>query len=222
MTDTLSDPFALTYVSAADLKPMLPSASTALLVIDVQNDFVAQDGVLGRAGMDMSPLEPALGRIGTVLAKAREIGLPIVLVRVVTQERSDSQALKLLMQRRGYPDDALELCRAGEAGADYHPMIQPQAGDIHIEKLLYSSFSGTNLNLQLRSRGIDTLVIIGFTTECCVDSTARDAFHHQFNVFVVDDACAAYEESLHRAAMSIMTKNFALPILTEDLLAVWS
>ncbi|MDQ1153648.1 cysteine hydrolase family protein [Brevundimonas sp. SORGH_AS_0993] len=218
----MSDPFALSPVAAADLKPMLPPASTALVIIDVQNDFVAQDGVLGRAGLDMTPLQPALDRIKSLIAKAREVELPIVLVRVVTREKSDSQAMKLLMQRRGYPDDALELCRAGEWGADYHPTIQPQDGDIHIEKLLYSSFSGTDLNLQLRARGIDTLVIAGFTTDCCVDSTARDAFHHQFNVFVVDDACAAYDERVHRAAMGVMAMHFALPVRTEDVIAVWT
>ncbi|WP_395943715.1 cysteine hydrolase family protein [Brevundimonas sp.] len=220
--DETPDPFAIVTVPRADLAGMIPPAGTALLIVDVQNDFVAQDGVLGRSGMDMSILEPALARIPPLIDGARAAGVPVVLIRVVTRKQSDSRALQLLMQRRGYGDDALELCRAGEVGADYYGTIQPQEGDIHIEKLLYSSFSGTDLNLQLRARGVDTLVVAGFTTECCVDSTARDAFHHQFNVFVVEDACAAYDPALHRAAMNIMTRNFALPVLTDDVLATWT
>ncbi|WAC58491.1 cysteine hydrolase family protein [Brevundimonas sp. SL130] len=220
--DNAPDPFSIVTVPSADLVGMIPPASTALLIVDVQNDFVAQDGVLGRSGVDMSALEPALARITSLMDSARTAGVPVVLIRVVTRKRSDSQALQLLMQRRGYGDDALELCRAGEVGADYYRTIQPQDGDIHIEKLLYSSFSGTDLNLQLRARGIETVVVAGFTTDCCIDSTARDAFHHQFNVFVVDDACAAYELAVHRAAMSIMTKNFALPVLTDDVRAAWA
>lgn len=207
--DETPDPFAIVTVPRADLAGMIPPAGAALLIVDVQNDFVAQDGVLGRSGMDMSILEPALARIPPLIDGARAAGVPVVLIRVVTRKQSDSRALQLLMQRRGY-------------GADYYGTIQPQDGDIHIEKLLYSSFSGTDLNLQLRARGVDTLVIAGFTTECCVDSTARDAFHHQFNVFVVEDACAAYDPALHRAAMNIMTRNFALPVLTDDVLAAWT
>lgn len=216
------DPFEVATVPGLDLIGMIPPTSTALLIVDVQNDFVGQDGVLARAGVGMSVLEPALSRIPPLILGARSAGLPVVLIRVVTRRENDSKALRLLMQRRGYGDDALNLCRAGDVGADYHPLIRPQDGDIHIEKLLYSSFSGTDLNLQLRARGIENLVIAGFTTECCIDSTARDAFHHQFNVFVVQDACAAYEPALHQAAISIMAKNFALLVRSEDVLAAWA
>ena len=64
---------------------------------------------------------------------------------------------------------------------------------MEVEKPLYSSFVGTDLDARLRARGIDKLVIAGFTTDCCVDCTVRDAFHRNYDVFIVADACASYE-----------------------------
>jgi nicotinamidase-related amidase len=78
------------------------------------------------------------------------------------------------------------------------------------------------LDAQLRARGIDTLVVVGFTTDCCVDCTVRDAFHHDYNVFVVADACAAYEEDLHYGALNGLSKNCALLTETEAVLGAWS
>lgn len=213
-------PWPEPVVEAGRLAPMIDPGRTALAVIDVQNDFAAPEGVLGRAGVDLSPLEPALERIEALLAAARAAGATVVLVRVVTRPETDSQALKLLFARRGLPEDALALCRAGTPGADYH-RIAPRPGEIEIEKPLYSSFHGTGLEDELRARGIDTLVVCGFSTDCCVDTTVRDAFHRDFSVFVVADATAAYAPELHHGALDALAKNCALLVETEAVQAAW-
>ena len=74
----------------------------------------------------------------------------------------------------------------------------------------------------LRARGIDTLVVVGFTTDCCVDCTVRDAFHRNYDVFVVTDACAAYEQDLHIGALNGLSKNCAMLTDTEAVLAAWA
>ena len=208
-------------VAAGALPAMLEPARTALVVIDVQVDFVAPEGAMGRSGADLAPLETALPRIDSLIAAARSAGATLVFPRVITRAETDSTALKLLMSRRGLPPDAVAICRESTAGADYYH-VRPMSGDIEISKTLYSSFAGTPLERELRARGIDTLVVVGFTTECCVDCTVRDAFHRGFNVFVVIDACAAYTPDLHYGALNGLANNCALLIESAAVLAAWS
>jgi len=208
-------------VDARLLPPMISPAKTALVIIDVQEDFVSPSGAAGSWGIDLGVFELPLQRIAALIAAGRAAGLTQVFLRVVTRPETDTTALKLLHQRKGRPPEALAICRAGTSGADYY-RIKPQPGDIEIEKVLYSGFAGTELESQLRARGIDTLVLVGFTTECCVDCTARDAFHRNFSVFVVADACAAYEEDLHYGALNGLSKNCAMLTDSAAVLAAWS
>lgn len=208
-------------VDAASLPPMIAPATTAMVIVDVQEDFVSPSGAAGGWGLDLGVFEAALQRIEALMAAARARGVALVFLRVVTRPETDSTALKLLHRRKGRPPEALAICRAGTPGAGYY-RVAPQPGDIEIEKVLYSGFVGTELDPLLRARGIDTLVVTGFTTECCVDSTVRDAFHRNFSVFVVSDACAAYEESLHRGTLEALSKNCALLTDTAAVLAAWS
>jgi len=215
-----SAPATLPIVPGAELGAMIEPARTALLVIDVQNDFVAADGAMGTAGVDLSILDPALERIERVIAAARGADATVGFVRVVTRPETDSDALKSLMARKGLPPESVALCREGTPGADYY-RVRPLPGDLEIRKVLFSSFVGTSLEEQLRARGIDTLVVVGFTTECCVDCTVRDAFHRNFNVFVVVDACAAYSTDFHYGALSSLAANCALLVETSAVEAAW-
>jgi nicotinamidase-related amidase len=203
------------------LPPMISPERTALVMIDVQVDFVAKHGAAGDWGIDLDQLEPPLQRIEALIAAARARGVTLVFVRVVTRPETDSTALKLLHQRKGRPPQAVAICREGTPGADYY-RVRPQAGDIEIEKRLYSSFQGTGLDASLRQRGIDTLVLTGFTTDCCVDCTARDAFHLNYSVFLVKDATAAYEQDLHDGALNGLSKNCALLTDSAAVLAAWA
>jgi nicotinamidase-related amidase len=207
-------------VDPALLPPMIAPARTALVVVDVQVDFISPEGAAGQWGMDLSVFEPPLARVEALMAAARAAGVTVVPIRVVTRPETDSNALKLFHQRKGYPADSLTICRAGTEGADYY-RITVQPGDIEIQKTLYSAFAGSDLDAQLRARGIDTLVVVGFTTECCVDSTVRDAFHRDYSIFLVTDACAAYEEHLHRGALAALSKSYAMLTDTAAVLAAW-
>jgi nicotinamidase-related amidase len=208
------------YIPLDALAAMIEPARTALLVIDVQIDFVAPDGPMGSAGVDLSAIPPALARIHPVIAAARVSGTTVGFVRVVTRPETDSDALKLHMARRGLPPEAVAICRAGTRGADYY-QVRPLPGELEVQKTLFSSFVGTRLEEQLRERGIDTLVVVGFTTDCCVDCTVRDAFHRNFSVFIVADACAAYSSSLHYGALESLSANCALLVESDAVLGAW-
>lgn len=207
-------------VAASDLAAMLPPARTALIVVDVQTDFASPQGALGRIGVDLSAVPPALARIHALIAAARRVGATIAFMRVVTRPETDSNALKTLMVRKGMPGGEA-ICRAGDGGADYYE-VTPEPGDIEIEKLLFNSFHGTDLDAELRARGIENLVMTGFSTDCCVDQTARAAFHLDYHVFVVADATAAYDAELQSGALTMLYKNCALLVASDAVLAAWS
>ena len=200
---------------------MVDPKTTALVVVDAQEDFIGPDGAMARVGVDLSSVPPALAKVQELIAAARKAGATVAFMRVVTTPDTDSQALKNFYTRRGFPLEAIGICRDGTSGADYYG-VTPEPGDIEIEKVLFSSFYGTDLEDQLRARGIDTLVMTGFTTDCCVDATSRDAFHRNFNVFLVDDACTAYPASLHDTAKIAIVKNVAILTQADDVLAAWS
>ena len=207
-------------VAADALPAMIVPARTALLIIDAQNDFISPEGAAGHWGIDLGVFEPPLRHVGALVAAARAAGVTPVFIRVITREDTDTEALKHLHARKGRSPAQLAICRAGTPGAGYYG-VSPEAGDWEIEKTLYSSFVGTDLDARLRAAGIDTLVVAGFTTECCVDCTVRDAFHRGYDVFVVRDACAAYEEGLHVGALAALSKNCALLTETQAVLAAW-
>ena len=207
-------------VDAALLPTLIAPGRTALLVIDVQEDFCAPQGAAGRWGVDLGRFEAPLGRIQALIGAARAASATIVFVRVISSPETDSTALRALHAAKGRPPAALAVCRAGTPGARYY-QVGPEPGDLEIEKRLYSSFAGTDLDTQLRGRGIDTLLVTGFTTECCVDSTVRDAFHRDYHCVLVADACAAYEPALHDGALAALSKNCALLTETGDVLAAW-
>lgn len=194
---------------------------TALLIVDMQVDFAAPEGVIGQMGVDLSTVGPALASAERLAEAARATRVPVIFVGLFTTPGTDSPMWRERMARRGGdPDVESDLCRAGQAGSDFYGP-KPLAGELVVEKARYSAFAGTGLGERLRARGIDTLVLCGLTTECCVDCTARDAFHQDFHVFVPTDACAAYETDVHKAALKVMGLNFAILTDVDAVVAGW-
>ncbi|WP_304186130.1 cysteine hydrolase family protein [Phenylobacterium aquaticum] len=212
-------------VAGADadgLAAWIAPGRTALLIIDMQVDFAAPQGVLGGYGVDMSVVAPALEQAKVLAAAARAAGTPVVFIGLQTAPATDSPAWRERMRRRGGdPDSDSGLCRIGEVGADFYGPT-PEAGERVIGKTRYSGFYGTDLDARLKAMGVDTLVACGLTTECCVDSTVRDAFHLDYHVFIPTDACAAYEQDIHDATLKILDLNCAILTSTDDVVAAWT
>ncbi len=197
-------------------------ARTALLLIDMQVDFAAPHGLMGRWGADLSSVPAALAAADRLAQAARRAGATVIFTGLQTRVSLDSLAWSERMRRRGQaPEDGAEVCRAGTAGAAFYgPM--PEDEELVIPKLRYSAFFGTPLDAVLRARGLDTLVVCGLTTECCVDCTVRDAFHLDYQVFVAADACAAYEPDLHQGALKSLDLNCAILAATDAVCAAWA
>jgi len=164
---------------------------TALLLIDWQADFAAPDGAMARAGKDTAPARAALEQAAALLAAARAAGVMVVFARL----------------------QGSDLCVAGTPGAEFFG-IAPRPGERLVTKTRYSAFAGTGLTGTLKSAGIDRLVLTGLTTECCVASSAWAAFEADFQVAVAADACAAYDQELHRSTLRALALSGAglLPV----------
>ncbi len=213
---------ATPIIAQDGLAAWIAPARTALVIVDMQVDFAAPDGVIGRFGVDLSAAEAALGQAQRLAAAARAAGAPVVFVGLETAPDTDPPVVLERMRRRGGdPEIERVICRKGARGADFHGPL-PEPGELVIRKPRYSAFVGTDLDVRLRARGVDTLVVCGLTTECCVDSTVRDAFHRDYHVFVAGDACAAYEPDLHEGALKSLGLSFALLVDTPEIEAAWA
>jgi nicotinamidase-related amidase len=206
--------------SALELAEMIEPARSALVVIDVQADFASPGGAMAKMGADLGRVEAVVDNIETLIAAARQAGVCVVFARVITSAQTDSAALKNLNARKGLDPSALEICREGDPGSDYY-RVGPLPGEIEVSKRLFSAFHGADLDLQLRQREVDTLILVGLTTNCCVDATARDAFHRNFNVFVVSDATAAYGEEAQRQALAALAQTCGLIVDTAVVRSAW-
>ncbi|AOX21490.1 cysteine hydrolase family protein [Kozakia baliensis] len=202
-------------LSPQDIAP----SRTALLVIDIQNDFGAPGFAMAHAGMALEPVEAAILRTETLITAARRVGVTPWFIRVVTRPETDPRALRRFMARAGMADE-IAICRAGTPGVDYY-RISPEEGEPEVEKLLYSAFAGTNLAGRLHENGTETLILCGLTTDCCVDATARDGFHRDFDIFIASDACAAFDPRTHENALAILSTHCATPVTAQEILTAW-
>jgi nicotinamidase-related amidase len=192
---------------------------TALVMIDCQVDFGAPDGEMARRGADMTAPQAALVKAQELVEAARAGGVPVVFVRLLTRPGGKSRRAREAKERRH--DDGPDFCVEGTRGAEFVGP-QPQAGEAIVSKTHFSAFARTGLADQLHAQGVDTLVLAGLTTECCVASSAWDGFERDFHIFVAEDACGAYEEDLHRNALKALALSGATVAVTAKFAHFWN
>lgn len=192
-------------------------SKTALIVVDMQNDFVAPGAPMqSPAGLAMVP------QLQRALACCRAHGIPVIYTAHV--HRANGCDLGLL--GHAPPIARRDALVAGSAGAAIFPEIAPRDDEIVIAKHRFSAFYGTDLEIILRGLGVTTVVITGVTTENCCHATARDAFFRDFQVVFLADATAAGDypdlgygsmsaDEVHRATLAILARDTADVITTE-------
>ncbi|OZB94964.1 cysteine hydrolase family protein [Paenibacillus sp. XY044] len=192
---------------------------TALIIIDMQNDFCHENGACGRAGIVNIPaFQACVKPIRDLIDQARDSGVPVIFVQMTLDAGTTSQAWTLQHTVSGNP---LRIVEKGSWGTELYG-IEPQAGDHVVEKHRYSAFIGTNLDLTLRSLGCKSVVLTGVLTNVCVESTARDAFMLDYNVTLIEDACAGSSLDAHRMTLSNIGQYFGKVMKSGDVKAVWS
>jgi len=195
-------------------------ASTALLVVDVQNEFALPEGIVAQGGKQVSAAQEMLGRLGPLIDDARAAGVLIVYIQAGYDEPVLSPALAEQFARRGFNDS---LCKSGTRGVEIVESIGPRGlpNEVVVRKHRYSPFGGSEIDLVLRSNGIETVVITGIVTEVCVESTARDAFFRDYRVVMASDCASPFSEAAGAASQAVLNQTFGRLATAAELRAVW-
>ena len=174
-------------------------ARSAVIVVDMENDFAAKGGMFDRAGVDVSGAQKAIGPTAKVLAAARQAGLKIVYLKMgyrpdlsdlgATDSVNRTRHLKFGVGQKIQTPDGREsrLLIRDTWDTDIVPELKPQASDIVIYKTRFSGFYQTDLDATLKKFGIKYLIVTGVTTSICVESTVRDAMFRDYLCVMLRD-----------------------------------
>ena len=201
---------ATTNLLAAEPQPIaLDWAATALVIIDMQRDFLEPGGFGETLGNDVSQLARAVVPCADVLRAARAAGILVVHTREGhLPDLSDAPPAKVERGapslRIGDPGPMGRILIRGEAGHDIIPALYPVEGEIVIDKPGKGAFYATTLGADLKARGIDTLLVCGVTTEVCVNTTVREANDRGYRCVVLADGCASYFPEFHEMGLKMI------------------
>lgn len=191
--------------------------STALIVIDLQRDFLSPDGYLARMGYDPSPLRKILPSVAKLIAAARAVGITVIHTR--QGYRADMADMtpyeKWRRQRSGL--EGTDVLLRSSPGFEIVPEIDVSPGDIIIDKTCNSAFTYTDFEHVLRAQGITHLMLTGCSTDVCVHTTLREACDRNFQCLTIADACASGDQYAHEAALYMVTvENGIFGALTDS------
>ncbi len=194
----------------AEPEPLaIDPAKTAVVIIDMQRDFLEPGGFGESLGNDVSLLQKAVGPCKLLLATARAKGILVVHTR--EGHRPDlSDAPKAKVERGapslriGAPGPMGRILIRGEAGHDIIRELYPLPGEPIIDKPGKGAFYATDLGSILHHRGIETLIVCGVTTEVCVHTTVREANDRGYKCIVPGDCCASYFPEFHEMGLRMI------------------
>ncbi len=182
---------------------------TAVLVIDMQRDFLEPGGFGETLGNDVSLLAKAIAPIAALLEGARRRGLLVVHTREGHRpDLSDAPKAKVERgapsKRIGAPGPMGRILVRGEPGHDIVPALYPRPGEPIVDKPGKGAFYATDLLAILGNRGIENLIVCGVTTEVCVHTTVREANDRGFRCIVPGDCCASYFPEFHEMGLRMI------------------
>jgi ureidoacrylate peracid hydrolase len=203
-----------------DFPTLVDPNTTALVVIDVQNDFCHADGAFGRVDHDNSRMPDLAAALHKVLAEARARQVLTVFVRATYDREVTSRPLAQHRRRLGLLQS---LCLEGTWGADWFAGVAPVGApnEVVLTKHRFDAFQGTPLDLYLRSNGIRTVIVTGVVTSGCVESTVRHAFFRDYRVVVPHDGVAEALQERHDTALAVMKRSFATIAGIDEIVTTW-
>lgn len=198
-----------TTIDALPAPIAVDTARCALVIIDMQRDFLEPGGFGAALGNDVGRLRAIVGPCQRLLAAVRGAHIPVIHTREGHRpDMSDAPPAKV---ERGSPSMRIgdtgpmgRILIRGEAGHEIIPELAPAAGEPVIDKPGKGAFYQTDLDLMLRNRGIDTLLVCGVTTEVCVHTTVREANDRGYRCIVVGDCCGSYFPEFHEVGLRMI------------------
>ena len=201
------------------LEEHISPASTAVLVIDVQNDFCSPEGSLAvEHNLDRTAVPAIISRINRLVEEARRAGGLVIFVRECVNAAYATATQWALCEREG----DFSVAKEGTWGAEFcSDLAPPLPNEQVIIKRNYDAFQDTPLELLLRSNGIQTLIFTGFATNVCVETTARHAYILGYYVVVVEDCTGADFPGEHEAALNNIRGYFGKVATAHEIEQIW-
>ena len=197
----------------------LSSERTALIVVDMQNGFCRSEGSAANIGFDIQQCIDAITPCTRLIARARELNLPVIFTRLVW--RQDYRDGGVLTDELIPGLAEAQCCAAGTWDAELIEEMDQKDSDFVVDKNRYSGFYGTPLQSILTAQDIRSVVICGVTTNVCVETTARDASQRDYRTFIVGDATGEIAPERHDWALNTLHTRFGLVVQTDEVLAAW-
>jgi ureidoacrylate peracid hydrolase len=200
------------------LKDRCDPRYAALIVVDVQNDFVSPEGSAGKRGDDVGAAMAMIPNLTGLIDQARKVGFTVVYIRTTHSDWTDTASwIYRTSQKSG-----LNTCREGTWGAEFYDGIAPLPSERVVIKHRYSAFINTDLNTVLKARGIQSILVCGVATNVCVETTARDGYMYDYYVTMIDDCSAAYDAKLHMSTLENIRRHFGLVASSHQIIESWS
>lgn len=205
MVEIAAKPFPMTF----------DPATTALIVIDMQRDFIQEGGFGATLGNDVAPLQAIVPTTARLIAAARQAGLAVIHTREChAPDLSDCPPAKRdrgsPSLRIGDPGPMGRVLIAGEPGAGIIPELAPMAGELVLDKPGKGAFYKTSLDDHLARLGSRTLIFAGVTTEVCVQTTMREANDRGFECLLAEDATESYFPAFKAATLDMIRAQGAI------------
>jgi ureidoacrylate peracid hydrolase len=211
-----------------NLMTKVDPATTALVVVDIQNEFCADDGWYGTQGVDLGMMQEAAKHTVALLHEARKAGVRVVFVQATYDDHYINEPMRQLIREFGGDDLVGKICATGTYGADFY-LVVPEPDEPIVTKHRYSAFYGTELEVILDAWEIRTVVLAGVMTNVCIDAAARDANYRGFHVVVVDDCtgtCTAGRDDitpaeLHRHTLATIEMALGTVVSSDEVARAW-
>jgi len=195
---------------------------TVLLIIDMCNDFIHPEGKTAvRAQRPIEHAVAVIPQMQRLIAAARASGVLVVYGQHTTLPGHASDSGPWLDARSRATYSVEDICLDQTWGQQIIDEFALAPGDVVVKKHRYSAFAGTNLDMVLRSAGIQTTVCCGVSTNVCVESTAREAFSNDYYVVIPADACASWDMNLHEATLASARHRYGTVCTTAELEQIW-
>jgi len=205
------------------LQETIKPEDTALIIVDMQNDFCSEKGHYDRCGKDITLSKKMTPNLAKLIRKARERGVLLIYVQNTQLPNGaylSPAAVATLLKRWG-DESELSYTLEGTWGHQVIDAIKPEPTDLTVKKHRPSAFVGTDLDLILRGSGISTIIVTGVVTEGCVESTARDGWLRDYYVVIAEDCIGSSVPDLHEAQLKLMKHLYHFVVPSEDLMRAW-
>lgn len=199
------------------LRGRIEPSSTAVLVIDVQNDFCSPDGAVEQAGRPLHGRADMVAKLQRLLAGARNAGAKVIFVQTIARSWTDSDPWLY----RASDTPRTDTCREGTWGAEFFE-VAPIDGEPVIVKHRNSAFFNTALDSVLRTFKIQSLILTGTSTNVSVESTARDGIMRDYHIILAEDCSAARNVSAHESTLMNIRNHFGVVTSCDEILGIWS